>query len=180
MIPRRKRLGEIVATALKSIWHYPKEMTMRERFQLKVVDGGDCHLWTGHIDQTGRGLFTINGQRMQASRASWVLNFGEIPMGAYVCHKCDNPRCVNPDHLFLGTHQDNMTDCKNKRRNSFGERHGRAKLTEADVLSMFSMMGKRYFEQREIAKHFGISAAMVNLIVKNKKWTYLRKGAAHG
>jgi len=77
----------------------------------------DCIIWQGALWAQGRyGMDVINGCSMGAHRAAWIRKFGEIPKGLLVCHKCDNGLCVNPDHLFLGTHQDNMEDGKSKGR----------------------------------------------------------------
>jgi hypothetical protein len=148
-------------------------MPVMERFMSKVEKTDSCWLWTGHIDKTKRGLFCLYGKRHQSSRASYLLHKGDIPAGLYVCHTCDNPRCVNPKHLFLGTHLDNMRDCKEKGRQARGSRHGRARLNESDVLGIFKMVKYRYFEQREVAKHFGVSTALINRILKGEKWSHL-------
>jgi len=77
----------------------------------------DCIIWEGPTWSGGRyGMDRLNGKSMGAHRASWIRTYGQIPDGLIVCHKCDNGLCVNPNHLFIGTHRDNMQDCKNKGR----------------------------------------------------------------
>ena len=77
----------------------------------------DCVIWDGPIWSNGRyGMDKLNGKSIGAHRAAWIRQNGEIENGLLVCHKCDNGLCVNVDHLFLGTHYDNMLDCKNKNR----------------------------------------------------------------
>lgn len=95
------------------------------RFHAKYVPEPNtgCWLWEGATIRSGYGRHNINGVQMGAHRASWIIHNGDIPDGMHVCHKCDTPPCVNPDHLFLGTHADNMRDMQAKERGLFKKDH---------------------------------------------------------
>lgn len=88
----------------------------KARFWIKVKDTGYCWNWTANKDHNGYGMFKINGKDRKASRVAYTIVAGEITGNTHVLHKCDNPSCVNPDHLFTGTHQDNMKDKMRKGR----------------------------------------------------------------
>jgi hypothetical protein len=104
-----------------------------------------------------------------AHRAAWILFVGPIPTGLGVCHHCDNRRCVNPSHLFLGTQVDNMLDASRKGRIRKGERSTTAKLTEADVRRIRSMTGYH----KDIAAEFGVSRRCIGAIRKRQKWAHV-------
>lgn len=90
--------------------------TVEERFWAAVDTTGDCWLWTASKAGNGYGKIMVNGRRIGSHRLSYILHYGEIPEGLHVLHTCDNPLCVKPAHLFLGTHADNMRDASQKGR----------------------------------------------------------------
>ncbi|KKM00856.1 hypothetical protein LCGC14_1800190, partial [marine sediment metagenome] len=103
-----------------------------KRFWAKVIKNKNgCWEWKNATDTSGYGLFWKNGKHHKAHRISWELHNGKIPKGLLVLHTCDNPLCVNPNHLWLGTNQDNQNDmyAKNRGKKATGEKHGCAKLT---------------------------------------------------
>jgi len=114
-------------------------MTDRERFLSHVDKSSPCWTWTANKDAKGYGRFRFHGrQSFHAHRASYVLFVGPIPDGSLVLHRCDNPSCVRPDHLFLGNYSDNLIDCIRKGRRTFpcGERNGYHKLTRQSVVEI--------------------------------------------
>ena len=135
-----------------------------------------CWLWTASTTPSGYGQFWYKETICRANRISWEIHKGMIPDGLHVHHNCpggDNPVCVNPDHLWLGTDQDNNTDKVNKGRQMKGANHHNAKLTEEDVEIIRHLYeNKHRFEctAYTIADLFGIKESQVSRIVNNKCW----------
>ena len=150
----------------------------RDRFEkhfIPVTESG-CYLWTACIDGrkgSGYGRFNWNGGIIYAHRASWMIYKGPIPKGKNVLHKCDTPLCVNPSHLFLGTHKDNMADRSNKGRGknnpALGEESHLTKLTKKEVIEIFSDNRKQYV----IAEEYGVTQPQVSCIKLGKTWKHL-------
>jgi hypothetical protein len=126
-----------------------------------------CWFWNGKLDKNGYGqVDRPDLHTKSAHKLSWALHFGLVPDGLFVCHRCDCPPCVNPDHLFLGTPHDNSIDAMNKDRVAFGERHGRAKLTERDVIAIRQSAEP----QRSLADMYGVSNYLIYLVQKRLIW----------
>lgn len=150
-------------------------MDIKEKFlsKTKRLNNG-CLEWQLRKDKDGYGSFrNQNNKVVRAHRLSWELHKGMIPNGLLVLHKCDNPSCVNPEHLFLGTQKDNMSDMSNKKRHLFGEKNKKAKLTDTLVLNLIDKYNTKKFSQQELAKIFNITQANVSSIVLGKTWTHL-------
>ena len=174
-------------------------MTLQERFWSKVdksagPDG--CWPWTAGMFPSRYGVFRAPGLSQRAHRVAWVLVYGEIPKGACVLHRCDNPPCCNPAHLWIGSHQDNVADKVRKGRQAKGdrngsrlhpdkrargdrngsrlhpealrrgERHCRAKLTEAQVAEIRHASGTLAM----IASRFGVHLSTIHQIRSNRTW----------
>lgn len=144
-----------------------------------------CWNWTkGTYGKSGRGAIRVAGKNRLAYRVSYELYRDIIPTGAVVCHKCDNPRCCNPEHLFVGTQADNLADMARKGRAASGERrrllsemsvprgenHSRAKLTEEQI----SAIKTDARSGRKIAAVYGISPSTISLIRNNKRWKHVQ------
>lgn len=145
------------------------------RFWAKVEKTEDCWLWRAAVSPRGYGIFGLGTleRNRAAHRYSWELHFGPIPEGIYVCHHCDNPPCVRPEHLFLGDHAANMADMAAKGRALYGEKHNLVILSEPDVLEIRRLWQAGGKTQVEIAEMFGTNKANVSQIVRGKKWKYL-------
>lgn len=147
--------------------------TLNERFWSKADQDGEreCWEWNAKRDKDGYGWFSPqHGKKVHAHRVSWMITNGTIPDGLYVLHTCDNPGCVNPKHLKLGTHQDNMDDmvARNRLPSEAGELNHRAKLTWDQVREI----RRRYpnFSQQFIAKEYGVSPKTISKIITGIRW----------
>ena len=143
------------------------------RFVTKITIGDDCWEWLAYADKNGYGNFWFDGKNHQSHRIAWMLTFGDIPDGMCVCHMCDNPSCVNPHHLFLGTSNDNTQDKMDKGRHvkSLGERHGNHKLNKQQVIEIKQKLKKK-IKQKELAKEYKVSCGTISLIKSRKTWSW--------
>lgn len=145
---------------------------VHERFWSKVDRSGECWNWRAGLNRGGYGAFRVGGKGSNtaaASRIAWELTNGAVPPGLFVLHRCDNRKCCNPAHLFLGTLGDNNRDCKAKGRNPKHDRHPQAKLTSAIVAEIRALLdaGARGID---VAVRFGVTNALVSQIRLNRIW----------
>jgi len=145
-----------------------RPLALRFAEKIKPHKSG-CHHWTGTIKSNGYGVININGRLAHVHRVAWELAKGSIPEGAWVLHTCDNRRCVNPAHLWLGTQQDNIGDMVGKLRHNHGARNARAKLTVEQVRSIRQMDGT----QAEIAERFGVSGSTICRVQSGRFWKHV-------
>lgn len=129
-----------------------------------------CWLWTGPVCVKGYGVGRWN-RVTRSHRVSWAAFRGGIPAGMCVCHKCDTPSCVNPDHLFLGTNADNVRDRlqKGRSRYAYGELAGSAKLTADDVRCIRASSGTG----AALSRAYGVSRNQIRLIRNRVKWKHV-------
>jgi hypothetical protein len=147
-----------------------------------TVTPSGCWEWSGaQTLSCGYGVLTINRVRVRAHRLAWELVHGPVPAGMFVCHHCDNPRCVRPAHLFLGTPRDNVEDMIAKGRAVLaagprGSGHGMAKLDESAVARILRR-GNAGERRLDIASDYGVDPSTVGLILRRKTWAHVRPEA---
>jgi hypothetical protein len=176
-----------------------------ERFWSKVDKSGECWNWTGGTsgvrgERPGYGRFHAGSRAsgtarmVSAHRYAFEIEHGPIPDGLVLCHRCDNQRCVRPSHLFVGTHADNVADMRAKGRGAYGhrhwsrtqpesrprgERHGSAKLTEADVIAMLRERAALGTTSTEFARRLGVNPATVRDALRGTTWSHLHSAPPH-
>lgn len=173
-----------------------------DRFWSYIDKSGECWIWTGPKVGIGYGKICINYKHLRAHRVSWELTHGPIPADLCVLHKCDNPACVRPDHLWLGTYADNNKDMVRKGRSAKGKRngrvkhpdrypagdqhysrqeperlargesHGNAKLTEADVRQI-RQDSETGITHRQLAARHNVSVYAIYSVIKRKTWAHI-------
>lgn len=151
-------------------------MTFKEKF-LKDFDAGDkneCWEYKGGFTSNDYGKFYARNRHMLAHRVSYLIHYGHVG-DMLVCHKCDNHKCVNPNHLFLGTAKDNIIDMINKKRNNpaYGERCGMSKLTKKDVVKIKSLK-ENGWSNKKIAKHYPVTETQISRITAGTRWGHLQ------
>ncbi len=167
-----------------------KRLPWDVRFWSNVRTVGTCWEWQGELGPyLPYGRFSFSKKKYSSHRVSWEMLNGSIPSGMLVCHKCDNPKCVRPDHLFLGTHSDNSRDMTSKgrawaqqpqhraklfgRRVARGEQCGQSVLTDSAVMEIRKRLsaGER---QAPLAREFGISTGLIHLVAKGVIWRHVQ------
>ena len=152
-------------------------MSLEERFFAKVnKDAPDgCWEWTASMRVRDYGGFVFYGENMLAHRASWIIHNGDIPENMCVLHKCDNPTCVNPDHLFLGTQADNVTDmCVKGRKAIFtGDNNSNSKLNTRNVLDIRKHWSAKKMTRIEMAEFFKVDITTINRVISRSTWQHI-------
>jgi hypothetical protein len=182
---RKARVRGWCAMHYQRWWSYGRLdlLTDADRFWAGVnKDGpehpewGKCWTWVKADRGHGYGVLSVNDKEVAAHRFAYTLLVGPIPEGLWVLHHCDNPTCVNPAHLFLGTNQVNAQDRVSKRRSAIGSRHGRSKLDPEKVRSIRRrlLLGGRENTIAVIARDFGVAPNAINNIKSGLAWAHVK------
>jgi len=144
-----------------------------ERFEEKVelIPFSTCHWWNASIDKWGYGRIGVGGRNALAHRAIYEFLYGEVSKELVICHSCDNPSCVNPDHLFVGTHADNVKDRNTKHRQAIGERVGSSRLSESQVIEIRELKGT--YSNVKIAEIYDVAPNTINAIISRRTWNHV-------
>lgn len=146
--------------------------SLGRRFWSKVKIGAldDCWEWQAGDDGSGYGRFHFQGKQQGAHRVSWMLWHGKIPNGMFVCHHCDNPSCVNPRHLFLGTAADNSIDKMRKGRH---KSPWPCQLDSSQVIEIREIYTERKVTQEQLAQKYNVSTSIISRIMRNQAYTWI-------
>lgn len=157
IVARRRRSGTPMATYLK---------------ERSVSGPNGCIVWLGAKSQKGHGRLRIDGRQMWAHRVAYEIVNGPIPEGLFACHRCDNPICINPEHIFLGTIAENNADMVRKGRQARGSGNGQSKLTEWRVMVVRKAVAQG-MPIAAVARKLRMSAGTISCAVSGKTWGHV-------
>ena len=156
---------------MSNLFWETRGMSVKERLLFRSDDVGKCREWTGSTSKRGYGYMTINKKSFRVHRLAYESVHGVIPVGMCVLHSCDNRKCINPKHLFIGTNADNTKDMIDKGRMVVGEELPQTKLTKNDVMKIRYMLG--IIPQTEIAKKFNVARTTISGISTGRNWAHV-------
>jgi hypothetical protein len=151
---------------------YDPRKNTKASLYANTIKNGDCWEWISPFNSGGYGVMRFNRKLWQTHRLSYVLSKGPIPEGMLVCHTCDNRKCINPDHLFLGTYKDNYDDSKQKGRNSRGEAHGNHVLDSDSVLEIRRLRNAGE-SLNSLARKFMVDKTTIDRAAKGICWNHV-------
>jgi hypothetical protein len=172
----RRSKGYIAGEPVRFAYGHQYRPSLEKRFWDKVskTEPDECWLWTGSLSSGyGYGRMANRGVVFLAHRLSYEINIGPIPEEMIVCHHCDNPACVNPSHLFLGTYSDNSRDMTEKGRQSRGKHRHNARLAAQDVREIRRRYVPRKVTQQKLAEEFGVSRETIRSVIGRTNWSYI-------
>lgn len=155
---------------------YSRKFTLHDRFWSRVNKTDTCWIWTGtSLAVGGYGYISHKRKMYRAHRLSYEWTKGSIPKGMFICHTCDNPKCVKPEHLFLGTPADNVHDMIKKGRDTkaVGEKASKSKLTPIQVLEIVELFPKPGISYAEMGRRYGVKHSSIINIVRGKSWRHI-------
>jgi hypothetical protein len=152
-----------------------KPRSLEERFWSKVEKSDGCWLWRGAIGKRGYGTFSIGGRTYRAHRIAYEMTYRPLSPGVEACHHCDTPLCVRPDHLFAGTHAENVADMVEKARHRYGEVHPKARLTAGEVIEIRALYATGSISQARLGARYAVSKQSIAAIIHGKHWTRLAR-----
>lgn len=144
----------------------------KDMFLERVIIQEGCWGWNGHITDKGYARFKCEGKQIFGHIISWQIYIGEIPFKHFICHKCDNPICCNPNHLFVGLPADNSKDMKNKNRSPKGSKHLHAVLKEEDVKIIKKRLQNKETSYR-ISKDYSVNMSTIYSIQYGNTWSHV-------
>lgn len=152
-----------------------KKTDIFQKINKFYIDKNNCFVWTGNKTHDNYGRIRIGNKKYRVHRIVYILYYGEIPKNKpYICHKCNNSKCINPEHLYAGTPKDNVRDMINAKRNNHlkGEKHPKAKLKKHQILEIRNLHKKGY-SIRKIAKKYNMGKTTIQLIINKKIWKHI-------
>jgi len=141
--------------------------------KINKKENDDCWEWVGALSNNGYGAFVLNQKTYSSHRIVYELIYGSISSGYCILHKCNNPSCCNPSHLYLGTHADNSKQMVNEGRSCRGEKNGRSKLNVEQIREIRRLYSTGKYYQRELGIRFGVSRSEIGRIVNGIMWGYI-------
>lgn len=171
----RNRIRPNIRFCSKQCQGISKRTSLETYFNSRIGEPTEtgCILWLSSVDLNGYGQIRKDWLRMQAHRLAWILVNGPIKNNLKVCHHCDNPLCVNVAHLFLGTQRQNMEDKVKKGRQSKGQNHYAAKLTDIQIKEILIKYASGIPTQRMLSEEYGVCQSIISEIISRKRWRHV-------